>query len=197
MANLLGQNIGTNYKGILNLDSTINTPLDATLRAVTDGEGDASPLQLSTDAVGFTWAKARGTSASGIIDIYGTTTQDLQFWTADGGTRYGYITAQSYGIEFLASTSRYLSFGAGNAEGMRLTINRDLVIGTTTASARLHVKGSGTTSATTALLVQNSAGSNALQIRDDRVVIMEGIPTSSAGLPSGAIWNNSGVINIV
>jgi hypothetical protein len=31
MANLLGQNIGTNYKGILNLD-TINTPLDATLR---------------------------------------------------------------------------------------------------------------------------------------------------------------------
>ena len=51
MANLLGQNIGTNYKGILNLDSTINTPLDATLRAVTDGEGDASPLELSTDAV--------------------------------------------------------------------------------------------------------------------------------------------------
>jgi hypothetical protein len=41
MANLLGQNIGTNYKGILNLD-TINTPLDATLRAVTDGEGNAS-----------------------------------------------------------------------------------------------------------------------------------------------------------
>jgi len=37
MANLLGQNIGTNYKGILSLDSTINTPLDATLRAVTDG----------------------------------------------------------------------------------------------------------------------------------------------------------------
>ena len=32
MANLLGQNIGTNYKGILNLDSTINTPLDATLK---------------------------------------------------------------------------------------------------------------------------------------------------------------------
>ena len=50
MANLLGQNIGTNYKGILNLD-TINTPLDATLRAVTDGEGNASPLQLSNDAV--------------------------------------------------------------------------------------------------------------------------------------------------
>jgi len=51
MANLNGADIGTNYKGILNLDSTINTPLDATLRALTDGDGTASLLQLSTDAV--------------------------------------------------------------------------------------------------------------------------------------------------
>lgn len=54
MANLLSQNIGTNYKSILNLDATtINTPLDATLRAVTDGDGVASPLQLSTGEVGI------------------------------------------------------------------------------------------------------------------------------------------------
>jgi len=51
MANLLGADIGTNYKGILSLDSTINTPLDATLRAVTDGEGNASGLLLSTTSV--------------------------------------------------------------------------------------------------------------------------------------------------
>lgn len=53
MANLLGANIGTNYKGFLNIDSTINTPLDTTLRAVTDGMGNVSPLQLSTDQVGL------------------------------------------------------------------------------------------------------------------------------------------------
>lgn len=55
MANLNGQTIrGTNnYKGLLNLDSTIGTPLDATLRAVTDGAGTASLLQLSTEAVGL------------------------------------------------------------------------------------------------------------------------------------------------
>jgi len=53
MANLLGANIGANYKGFLNLDSTINTPLDATLRSVTDGMGNVSPLQLSTDQVGL------------------------------------------------------------------------------------------------------------------------------------------------
>jgi hypothetical protein len=91
MANLNGADIGTNYKGILNLDSTINTPLDATLRAVTDGEGDASPLQLSTDAV---------------------------------------------------------SVGA-------------------ISGARLGIKGTGTTSATTAFLVQNSAGTEILKSTDD------------------------------
>jgi hypothetical protein len=49
MANLLSQNIGTNYKSILNLDATtINTPLDATLRAVTDGMGTSSPLQITS-----------------------------------------------------------------------------------------------------------------------------------------------------
>ena len=61
MANLLGQNIGTNYKGILSLDSTINTPLDATLRAVTDGEGNASPLLLSTTSV-------NNTGAGGVVE---------------------------------------------------------------------------------------------------------------------------------
>ena len=41
---------------------------------------------------------------------------------------------------------------------------------TFTPSARLHVRGSGSTSATTALLVQNSAGSNILQIKDSREI---------------------------
>jgi hypothetical protein len=143
MANLLNQNIGTNYKGILNLN-TLNGNLTSTLQAVTDGMGNASPLKLSTTEVDFTYAKVRGTANAGVIDIFGAISQDLQFWTADGGTRFGYITAQSSGIEFLASTSRFLSFGAGNAEGMRLTATRNLAIGATSASARLQVRGDGT-----------------------------------------------------
>jgi hypothetical protein len=63
MANLLGANIGTNYKGFLNLDSTINTPLDTTLRAVTDGMGTASAINLSTTAFGLrSLGTASGTS---------------------------------------------------------------------------------------------------------------------------------------
>ena len=36
-----------------------------------------------------------------------------------------------------------------------------------------------------------------LEIDSSDNVIMANLPTSSAGLPSGALWNNSGVINIV
>lgn len=65
MANLLSQNIGTNYKSILNLDATtINTPLDATLRAVTDGMGTSSLLQLSTEAVGISRTVALSAGAT-------------------------------------------------------------------------------------------------------------------------------------
>ena len=54
MANLIGANGALLYKGILNLDATtINTPLDTTLRAVTDGMGNSSPLQLGTTSVSF------------------------------------------------------------------------------------------------------------------------------------------------
>jgi hypothetical protein len=53
MAILTGQNIGANQRGILNLGATINTPLDTTLRNVTDGMGNNSPLQLSTASVSF------------------------------------------------------------------------------------------------------------------------------------------------
>jgi hypothetical protein len=51
MSNLSGANIGLNFKGLLNLGSTINTPLSATLQAITDGDGVASHLFLSTTEV--------------------------------------------------------------------------------------------------------------------------------------------------
>ena len=65
MANLLGQNIGTNYKGILNLN-TLNGNLSGTLQAVTDGDGNASPLQLSTGEVGINRTIALGAGATNV-----------------------------------------------------------------------------------------------------------------------------------
>ena len=63
-------------------------------------------------------------------------------------------------------------------------------------SAQLHIKGSGTTSATTALLVQNSAGTEVLKVTDDSVtnargtvnVLHPSVATRSLKLGWGSIF---------
>lgn len=69
MANLSTQNIGANYKGILNLGSTINTPLSTTLQAITDGDGNTTPLQLATDRVSLVAPTLTGSSATSALSI--------------------------------------------------------------------------------------------------------------------------------
>ncbi len=51
MANLDTQNIGTNYRGILNLGPTINTDVSTTLQPITDGRGNNSALSISTKSI--------------------------------------------------------------------------------------------------------------------------------------------------
>ena len=207
MANLLGQNIGTNYKGILNLDSTINTPLDATLRAVTDGEGDASPLQLSTDAVsvgaisGARLAiKGSGTtSATTSLLVQNSSGTEVLKVTDDSVTNargslnvlHPSVAARSlklgWGSIFATDSGSELTLGAvlavpsspqillaGNtrssgANTMQLQASLGVSIAASLINplAQLHIKGSGTTGATTALLVQDSAGTESFKILDN------------------------------
>jgi len=162
MANLLGQNIGTNYKGILSLDSTINTPLDATLRAVTDGEGNVSPLQLSTDAVSV------GAISGARLAVKGTsTTQATNALLVQNSAGLTLLKANDNKDLYLgSSTSNYIHQGIffqGN-----YYCSGNWMFGTLSdLGARLGIKGSGTTSSTTSLLVQNSAGTAALTVKDD------------------------------
>jgi hypothetical protein len=87
-----------------------------------------------------------------------------------GGSRlyiYNKYNASDSKIIFaLAGTTiRAAFFGTGN-----LSIGN----GETDMSARLGVKGSGTTSSTTSLLVQNANASASLQVRDDQSIIING-----------------------
>ena len=50
MATLTGQKISNSYKDLLQV-SNDNSGIDTTKRAVSDGEGTASPLQLSDSIV--------------------------------------------------------------------------------------------------------------------------------------------------
>jgi hypothetical protein len=51
MANLSGNNVGSNYIGILNLGPTINQPVSTTLQPITDGDGTNSSLSISTTSI--------------------------------------------------------------------------------------------------------------------------------------------------
>jgi len=86
----------------------------------------------------------------------------------------------------ISTGGQFQVYNSGTGSG-RLTV---------TSGGQTTISGGGSTSATTSLLVQNSTGSNALQVRDDRVIIMAGLPTSSSGLPSGALWNDAGTLKI-
>lgn len=79
MANLSGQNIGSNFKGMLNLGSTINTPLSTTLQAITDGDGVASPLQLATNRIAL--GASTGTSLLNFPDAGTTSADGISFGT--------------------------------------------------------------------------------------------------------------------
>ena len=79
----------------------------------------------------------------------------------------------------LDNTDRYIDISGYPTYGVRFNSNNayaarfdntsgNLLINTTTDSgAKLNIKGSGSTSATTSLLVQNSAGTAALTVKDD------------------------------
>jgi hypothetical protein len=64
--------------------------------------------------------------------------------------------------------------------------NKRLGVGTNSPSATAHFKGSGTTSSTTSLLVQNSAGTAALTITDDRNATFGSAVSTGGNIISGA-----------
>lgn len=88
-------------------------------------------------------------------------------------------------IRFLTnSVERMRIFGSGNTAFGSIT---DL-------SAMVGIKGSGSTSATTSLLVQNSAGSEAFRVYDDRTAVFSNsLSVPNASISTVAITCTSGV----
>jgi hypothetical protein len=107
------------------------------------------------------------------------------------------VTSTEVSIRHFAGSLNTFKLGSRNGSNVFtdkiITTNGTDVIN---LNGQAFIKGNGSTSATTSLLVQNSAGSNSFQIRDDRIIIMAGLPTSSSGLPTGALWNNLGILSV-
>jgi len=93
------------------------------------------------------------------------------------------IRSKQTGAMFLDCTSGIL-FADGNSARSKIDANGNMSIGSATipASTRVTIQGQGATSATTALLVENSAGTDTLEVRDDgRVVTGKGATTNANG----------------
>jgi hypothetical protein len=128
-----------------------------------------------------TITSAYGLSISNIVNS-GTITNTYGIYIGDMTT--GTQTNTPYAI--YSEDASAISYLAGSTS-----------IGTTTSSARLHVRGSGTTSATTALLVQNSTPTNLLQVLDNGRInqTLEGASLSTA-FGSNALRLDSGGSNV-
>ena len=71
-------------------------------------------------------------------------------------------------VRWFNSSGGYFATIYGNGvEAMRIDTSQNVNIGATALGARVGIKGSGSTSATTSLLVQNSAGTQLLKVTDD------------------------------
>jgi len=96
------------------------------------------------------------------------------------------------------SGARDVGIYANNTEALRIfSTNRNISIGTSSdLSARLGIRGSGTTSSTTALLVQNSTPTNLLQVLDNGRIsqTLEGSASSTA-FGTGALSVATGIQN--
>ena len=112
-----------------------------------------------------------------------------------GSLPMGVLTGYTRGIEIYLSASVIHTF---NVDGTTI-FKGTAVVGSEKISLQddTLVKGSDTSASTTGFKVTNSANSSGLEVKNNGVINASNLPTSSAGLSSGDIWNNSGVLNIV
>jgi len=173
-----------------------NSALSASLKTISDGEGNDSPLKLSTAAVGIgsiTNVETEINSKQATL-VSGTNIKTINSASLLGsgdvavqetlvsGTNIKTINSTSLlgsgDISISASaggSDTQIQFNDSGACGADSLFNWDntnkrLGVGETTPTARVHIKGEGSTSATTSLLVQNSAGTDMLFITDNKIV---------------------------
>ena len=96
-----------------------------------------------------------------------------------------FIGYQATGVSATESNRTWI----GNSSTTSTWVGGNLLVGTTTnAGAKVQIKGSGNTSATTSLLVQNSSGTNALKIADDALSFYYG----TFGVVQQHFYSNNG-----
>jgi hypothetical protein len=188
---------GTNV-GIGTTSPTFKLDINASTTALNVGNSRNSVLALAT--LGKTV-----TSGYGTVDNY------LQIGAGENAIGSTRLIGFGYSVTALANQPAYIGYietaNASNTKGalifgtrdvetdtapterMRITSGGNVGIGETNPGARLYVKGSGVTSGTSALKVDNLSGTNLLNILDNGVATFRNISNSGAPSTSGTTVN--------
>ena len=113
------------------------------------------------------------------------------------GGSFTLLASSVYNPSIVLNVSEGIIFSRSNStEWARIQASSgNFGIGETSPTSRLHIKGSGSTSATTALLVQNSAGTTILSVKDggaDKQVTMNSAQIGSIELVGRNIATGGG-----
>lgn len=164
---LSGLTPATTFDGLLKVGD--NDPLTATLKPISTGDGTDTMLELSTSAL----------QIGGATGMYwDNTNKRLGIGTDSPQTPLqvnGAIRSSGSGTQIFEFSSASLAQFRAIFGSVGFRLGSGMFIGGTdggpASSTRLHIKGSGATSATTSLLVQNSAGGNVFSVRDDGALL--------------------------
>jgi hypothetical protein len=120
------------------------------------------------------------------------------FSTGGALSMYGGFTNRGRIDLYSGTTGAAIDFYAGGTQRMRLDSSGTLVIGATTAGARLDVRAQGALSTDIAFRVRNSTDTlDLLSVKGNGTINAGNLPTSPVGLVTGDIWNNLGILTIV
>jgi hypothetical protein len=191
---------GTNIKTI-NSTSLLGS---GDIAVVTSPSGVAGAIQFSngsafaSDAANLFWDDTNnrlgvGTNApannlSVIDSTSGSTSGDKGITVGNSNTAQSLRFGSYFNIGIISGPSGPLMIQTpASNKGVSIST------GYTIPSGMLHIVGSGSTSATTSLLVQNSAGVSSLQVKDDGSVFNygKGAISSNCAFGEGAIFSNT------
>jgi hypothetical protein len=158
------------YPGLIKTGD--NAPIDGTLKTLSDGNGNNLPMEVSTTGVNFTNNLTQGGTALQPVLVSGTNIKTINGTSVLGSGDIVTPTTPPSGVSGAIQFSNGSAFASDAANLFWDDTNNRLGVGLNNPSARVDIKGVGTTSATTALSVANSAGTLALQVLDDSRVVL-------------------------
>lgn len=185
--------------------------INVTGRSITAGATATSPINITTGqqtVTGNTGGIALTTGNS-----TGGSSGNIQLATGDAGTTAGAIEFEfgntANRIDFTSLSTSFNTLGNYdilNPSGS-LTIEPetglDLITtddpGAGTSGPITLASGTSVSGNTGSIVIQTgtTSGTRGNITLEGGILIFSGLPTSSAGLPSGAVWNNAGVLNII